>query len=147
MKKLIFALLLFPIFSLAQVIPEKANQIIVVNNQTAYANFIDVKLLLAKKGIELASQDKDTFEVKSGSIMVDSLSKSYYTFTCRDDKIIITGINKSNSKASDADTKTAVKLETIANVGLKGSLTQLSFKAMNDFAKFLGTKLKYEVLK
>ncbi|UEG49640.1 hypothetical protein LK994_13440 [Ferruginibacter lapsinanis] len=134
MKKLLLLLLLFPLFSFAQVIPDKANQITVVNNETAYANFIDVKLLLAKKGIEIANLDKEAFQIESGPIAIEGSGTSYYTFICRDDKIIITGkINSSNTS------------ETIANTSKKDTPAKLSFDAMNDLAKLLGAKLKYEI--
>jgi len=136
MKKLIIALLLFPIFSFAQAVPEKANLITVSNTETAYANFTDVRLLLNKKGIEIANLDKESFEVKSGLIEVKGASYSYYIFTCRDNKITITGKNKNGDV-----------FETIANEGSKDSPTKLLFNAMNEFAKLLGSKLKYEITK
>jgi hypothetical protein len=135
MKKLLLLLLLLPVFSIAQVIPGKANQITVVNNETAYANFIDVKLLLAKKGIEIASLDKDAFQIESGPISIEGAGTSYYIFICRDDKIIITGKTKYNSDI----------FETIANTGAKETPKKVSFDAMNDLAKLLGAKLEYEV--
>lgn len=134
MKKLLLLLLLFPLISSAQVIPDKANQITVVNNETGYANFIDVKLLLTKKGIDIANLDKDAFQIESAPIAIEGSGISYYIFICRDDKIIISG-----------KTKTSNTFETIANTGIKDTPAKFSFEAMNDLAKLLGAKLKYEV--
>ncbi|MGG9971835.1 hypothetical protein ACQ33O_08600 [Ferruginibacter sp. SUN002] len=136
MKKLLLLLLLFPLFSFAQVVPDKTDQITVLNSETAYANFIDVKLLLSKKGIEIVSLDKEAFQIETGPIDIKSSGTSYYVFICRDDKIIITG----KTKYSSSDT-----IETIANTGAKDTPEKLSFEAMNDLAKLLGTRLQYEV--
>lgn len=147
MKKIIIALLLFPILSFAQVIPEKANLITVSNTETAYANFTDVRLLLTKKGIEIANLDKNTFDIKTGLIEVKDSGSSYYEFFCRDNKIIISGKNKKSNEGTQGETKTATDFEAIINMGTKDSPTKLSFQAMQDMAKLFGTKLKYEISK
>ncbi|TCC89275.1 hypothetical protein EZ428_16395 [Pedobacter frigiditerrae] len=147
MKNLLFALLLFPIFSFAQVIPEKANLITVMNTETAYANFTDVRLLLTKKGIEIANLDKDAFDIKTGLIEVKGSGSGYYEFFCRDNQIIISGKSKKSFENTQGENKTATDLEAIVNTGAKDSPTRLSFEAMKEMAKLFGTKIKYEVSK
>lgn len=145
MKKFIIALLLFPIFSFAQVIPEKANLITVTNSETAYANFTDVRLLLTKKGIEITKLDKDAFDIKTGLIEVKGAGSCYYEFFCRDNQIIISGKNKNDS--IQGENKATTSFEAITNTGTKDSPTKLSFEAMKEMAKLFGTKIKYEVSK
>ncbi len=145
MKKLILLLLLFPIFSFAQIVPEKANLITVTNSETAYANFTDVRLLLTKKGIEIAKLNKDTFDIKTGLIEVKGAGSCYYEFFCRDNQIIISGKNKMDNL--QGETKTTTAFEAITNIGAKDSPTKLSFEAMKEMAKLFGTKIKYEVSK
>lgn len=147
LKKLIIIILLFPIYSFAQVIPEKANLITVLNKETAYANFTDVRLLLTKKGIEIAKLDKESFDIKTGLIEIKDSSSNYYEFFCRDNKIIISGKNKKVSKNNKGEDEPTTGFEAISNTGAKGSQTKLSFQAMQEIAKLLGTKLEYEVSK
>jgi hypothetical protein len=147
MKNLLFALLFFPIFSFAQAVPERANLITVMNTETAYANFTDVRLLLNKKGIEIANLDKDAFDIKTGLIEVKGSGSSYYEFFCRDNQIIISGKNKKSNESTEVGGKTTTDFEAITNIGTKDSPTKLSFQAMQEIAKFFGTKLKYEVSK
>ncbi len=137
MKKLLLAILLFPIFSFSQTIPEKANLITVLNAETAYANFTDVRLLLTKKGIEIANLDKDTFDIKTGIIEVKGAGNTYYEFFCRDHQIFVSGKYKDSNG----------NISAITNSGIKDSPTKLSFEAMNELVKLLGKKLKYEVSK
>ncbi len=145
MKNLLFALLFFPIFSFAQVIPEKANLITVTNSETAYANFTDVRLLLTKKGIEITKLDKEAFDIKTGLIEIKGSGSSYYEFFCRDNQIIISGKRKKDNIQSE--TKTITAFEAITNTGAKDSPTKVSFEAMKEIAKLFGAKIKYEVSK
>ncbi|WP_316785273.1 hypothetical protein [Pedobacter frigiditerrae] len=147
MKNLLFALLLFPIFSFAQVVPEKANLITVMNTETAYANFTDVRLLLTKKGIEIANLNKDSFDIKTGLIEVKGSGGSYYEFFCRDNQIIISGKTKKSNESNQGENKSTKDFEAITNTGTKDSPTKLSFEAMKEVAKLFGAKLKYEVSK
>ncbi|WP_316768048.1 hypothetical protein [Pedobacter frigiditerrae] len=147
MKNLLFALLLFPIFCFAQEIPEKANLITVSKTGTAYALFTDVRILLTKKGIEIANLDKDSFDIKTGLIEVKGSGSSYYEFFCRDNQIIISGKRKKSNESPQGEGKTTTDFEAITNTGIKDSPTKLSFEAMKEMSKLFGAKLKYEVSK
>lgn len=104
MKRLIFSLaLLFPLFCFSQktdTIPFKnAEKVICKNNLSASENFKLVKNILQDEEIEIASQDKDVLQIKTGNISfgVTLLPAANYNmiFFCKDSLISIKSFYKS----------------------------------------------------
>lgn len=130
-----------------QEIPKKANKIIVSNEKMAADNFVFVKQLLADKGIEIANQDKDINQIKSGNVVITKYGASgYFIFNCKDKSVIVTGMFKAGYEVSFGGVKGTDDYQTIEYRGMSGSLFRASFEKMNDFAKLLGPTLKYEVV-
>ena len=148
MKRLLFLCLLLPLTTFAQKeIPSKTNSIILVNKNTAYANFTDVRLLLTKMNIEIADLDKDRFQIKTGSIVVNDQATAYFDFDCRDDKITVTGKWKSNTEIDTAGVPIKNSYLRIDNSGTANSIHKAAFEKMNALAKKFGTVLTYEFSK
>lgn len=137
MKRLLFLLLLSPLALFAQkAASPNADRITVVNTNTAYANFIDSKLMLGKAEIPIASQDKDYFQVKTANVAIGKeTAMAYFIFDCRDDKIMITGMWNSGATTPGA-TSSYVKIES--------NTSKLAFEKMTELAKKLGTKLVFD---
>jgi len=145
-RHIYFILLLIPIVGVCQEIPKKADRIIVANDKTASENFILVKQILADKGIEIANQDKDINQIKSGSISITKYgANGYFIFNCKDKNVLVTGMFKAGYEVSIGGVKGTDDFESIAFKGMNGSLYKASFEKMNDFAKLLGKDIKYEV--
>jgi hypothetical protein len=121
--------------------PKWTDKIIVSSDGTAEENFIKTKQSLAEKGIEIASQDKDIFQIKTGDIPTQWGGTQYYVIFCKDKTIQITGNAKSGIKLSLRD---ADPYAPIVNRGMKGSILKESFKLMDSFAKTINGEIKYE---
>lgn len=142
MKKLIIILIVLPSFVWAQgiEIPKNSDKIIVVNQLTAEQNFIKAKQALADKDIEVASQDRDIYQIKTGRIR--SSDNGGYTFliNCKDGKISITGTWGSNLGLNVGG---ITQGSSIYSIKYKGT-EKYFFNQMNDLAKELGTEIQYQ---
>jgi hypothetical protein len=65
-NKVNLLLLLLFTCALAHAQQKGCDKILIKNDKSASDNFLDVKLILAEKGIEIASIDKDIFQLKTG---------------------------------------------------------------------------------
>ena len=147
MKKLILLLLLLPLTTFAQKeISKKPNCIIITNNNTAYANFTDVRLLLTKMNIEIANLDKDRFQIKTGTILVKDSSIMHLDFDCRDYKITISGLWKPTNEGAET-TSSKDNYIRIEDGGTTDTLAKAAFEKMKELAKKFGTALTYEYAK
>ncbi|SDJ95185.1 hypothetical protein SAMN04487898_105135 [Pedobacter sp. ok626] len=123
--------------------PKGSDKIIIKNDKSASDNFISVKLILAEKGIEIASQDKDIYQLKTGVAPVTKYGAgAYYVVFCKDNSIRLTGMFNTgfqlNMLVKDTD-----PLIQIVNRGMKGSLFNEAWKAMNELAATLGGDISY----
>jgi hypothetical protein len=124
-----------------QQVPKNANKIVVKNDKTAADNFLAVKLILAEKAIEIASQDKDIYQVKTGVTPITKYGAgAYYVIFCKDNSIQLSGYFNTglelNTLVKDTD-----PFKQIVNrkMGLYGE----SWRAMNDLAIQLGSDIEY----
>lgn len=126
---------------IAQEIPKKSDKIIVTSTLTAEQNFIKVKQQLADIGIDIATQDRDIFQIKTGDIATKWGGTLYYVIFCKEGHIQITGNAKTGIKLGlmDADPYSPIVFR-----GMKGSMTKESFMLMNEFAKKLGNNIEYQ---
>ena len=139
MKKLILLLLVvLPFITMAQTeILKNADKIIVINEKSAMDNFIKAKQALADLDVEILSQDKDIYQIKTGKIRSTNDGWYSYLVNCRDGKISITGQWGTNLGMLSQGASTYA----ITNKGLQKYI----FNKMNDYAKQLGDKLEYSV--
>lgn len=68
-----------------------ADKIIVQNDKTAEENFKLAKQLLADDDIEIAFQDKDIWQIKTGRIRLSNEAGYAYLINCKERKVTITG--------------------------------------------------------
>ncbi|MBC6112989.1 hypothetical protein ACFOG5_09720 [Pedobacter fastidiosus] len=121
-------------------IPRGADKIIVKNNKTASENFIAVKQNLAEKGIEIAKQDKDIFQIKTGITPITKYGASaYYIIFCQDNQISVKGLFNTGIVINNMMQDT---YQQIANRKL--GLNKVSFQSMVTLAKSFGSELLYE---
>ncbi|MEJ5962795.1 hypothetical protein [Pedobacter immunditicola] len=142
MKKLtLLLLLLLPFVGYSQTeIPKNSDKIIVINKLTAADNFIKAKQALADLDIEILSQDRDIFQIKTGKIRSTDNGSYAYLINCREGKISITGTWGTNlglnvGMISQGPSNYAIKYK---------GLQKFIFNKMNDFALKLGDKLEYQ---
>lgn len=142
MKYILLCFLSIPICVGAQEILKKANRIIISNDKKAEDNFTLVKHLLSDKGIEIDSQDKEVFQIKTGIFKIDKYNSSgFYILKCYNKKISLVGKRKNSVFDREAD-----PFNEISNKGMSGSPLKLSFESMNNFAKDLGDNVSYEII-
>ena len=139
MKRLLYLLLFIPLATFGQKDNPKVNCIVIVNKNTAYANFTDVRLLLTKMNIEITDLDKDRFQIKTDTIQINDQATAYFDFNCRDDKITLSGKWKPNIEKTGY-----LRIESTGNIN---SMDKFAFEKMNELAKKFGTILKYEFSK
>lgn len=146
MKKLYTCLILlftFNTLSAQQQAPKGADKIIIKNAKSASDNFLAVKLILAEKGIEISSQDKDIFQLKTGVIPITKYGAgAYYVVFCKDNSIQLIGMFNTgielNMLVKDTD-----PFIQIVNRGMKGSLFKEAWIAMNSLAESFGGDISY----
>lgn len=141
-KLLIFAALITLTFGIyaQDKAPKDVNKIIIKTDKSASDNFILVKQVLAENGIEIASQDKDINQIKTGVTPITKYGASaYYLFFCKDNTIVLNGLFNSGVKinVNDSDPFTTIKNKRL---GLWG----VSFDAMQKLALKLGKNISYE---
>lgn len=143
MKKLILLLLLaVPALANAQTeIPKGSDKIVVVNNRTAADNFILAKQILADESIEILSQDKDIFQIKTGRIRATDNGSYSYLINCRDGKVTVTG---TWGTTNGIQVGFLTQSPSTYAVTYKGGQKEL-FNRMNEFAKQLGDDVQYVV--
>lgn len=118
-----------------------ASKIIIKTDKDASENFIAVKLILAENGIEIASQDKDIHQLKTGVTPVTKYGAgAYYVVFCKNNSIQLSGFFNTglelNTLVKDTD-----PFKQIVNrkMGLWGE----SWKAMNNLATLFGGEVEY----
>jgi hypothetical protein len=143
MKKLIaLIVMLLPFFINAQVVPKNADKIIVQNDNSAEQNFKLAKQLLADNDIEVASQDKDIFQIKTGRIRINNDAGCTYLINCKDDKVTITGSWGTTLGINIGYITSAPSTYQLIYKGTQKS----TFNRMNEFAKKLGDNISYTTL-
>jgi hypothetical protein len=143
MKKILLMLLtLLPLLSMAQQmeIPKNSDKIIVINQVTAEENFKKAKQILADMDVAIATQDRDTWQIKSGEIRQTDNVSYRYLINCRDNKVSITGTWGTNIGINVGGITQGPSTYVIS---YKGAV-KIMFNKMNDFAKQLGGELTYE---
>jgi hypothetical protein len=142
MKKLLLSLVLLTTITISNGQAQKgADKIIIRNDKSASDNFMAVKLVLAEKGIEIASQDKDIYQLKTGIIPISRYGAgAYYVLLCSENKIQLTGYFNTglelNALVKDTD---PFKRIVNRNLGLYGE----AWRAMNALALQLGNDVTY----
>lgn len=141
MKKIYLQLIMLFAFNILMAQQKGADKIIIKNARLASDNFLSVKLIFAEKGIEITSQDKDVFQMKT---VVTPITKygagSYYIVFCKDNSIQITGYFNTglelNTLVKDTDPFKQI-------VNRKGGLWGEAWKAMNNLALLFGQDIQY----
>lgn len=127
---------------------KRADKIIVANEKPAAENFLMVKQVLSDNDIEIVSQDKDIFQIKSGQITVTrGGASSYYNFNCRQGKIVVTGFYKAGYDLNIGGVIAKDEYTKIQNRGMGGSITKEAWNKMDIFSQKLGDKITYEISK
>ena len=127
---------------------KKADRIIIANEKSAADNFLLVKQILSDNDIEIASQDKDIFQIKSGQITITRGGASgYYNFNCRQGKIVVTGFYKAGYDLNIGGVIAKDEYTKIQNRGIGGSITKEAWNKMDIFSQKLGDKITYEISK
>jgi|GEM_PF-893446 len=138
-------------FSQEVVIPKRANKIILLNDKTAEENFTILKQSLAEAGIEVANQDKDIFQIKTGAIITKGFaggSDVFLLLSCKDSSIIIRGQLRSSLVITSGNATSDSALETVSYTGFKGSIYRKAWEGMDNFARSLNIdRIYYEVAK
>lgn len=143
MKKLITLLLVvLPFFTIAQVAPKNADKIIVQNERSAEENFKLAKQLLADNDIEIASQDKEIYQIKTGRIRINNDAGCAYLINCKEGKVTITGSWGTTLGLNIGGITSAPSTYRLINKGTQKGI----FNQMNDFAKKLGDNISYTTL-
>lgn len=145
MKNRLYTLLLllfaFNATNAQQQAPKGADKIIIKNDKSAADNFLAVKMILAEKGIEIASQDKDIYQIKTGVTPITKYGAgAYYIIFCKDNSIQLTGMFNTglelNILVKDNDPFKQI-------VNRKLGLFAESWKAMNALAVSFGGEVEY----
>ncbi|RAJ19246.1 hypothetical protein LY11_05300 [Pedobacter cryoconitis] len=135
-------MLLLPCFAWAQTqeIPKNSDKIIVINQQTSEQNFIKVKQALADRDIEIATQDRDIFQIKTA--LIRSTENGGYSFliNCKDGKVSFTGTWGSNLGLNIGGITQAPSIYKIQYKGAQ----KYFFNKMKEFAETFGTEIRYE---
>ena len=125
---------------------KKADRIVIANEKSAAENFIMVKQMLSDNDIEITSQDKDIFQIKSGQITITRGGASgYYNFNCRQGKIVVTGFYKAGYDLNIWGVIAKDEYTKIQNRGMGGSITKEAWNKMDLFSQKLGEKITYEI--
>ena len=143
MKKLLLLLFVLPLMSMGQTeIPNESNKIIVHTSAPASAadNFLKVKKALVDLDIQIASQDKDLFQIGTGKILYSDDIYSTYLISCKDQLITITGQYTDRTITMGGGFGAGT---TTRPVLYKGRGKKI-FLEMNAFAKKLGAELTYD---
>lgn len=150
MIKLLLFQVLIPIFLCAQEFPKGANKIVVSTRNSPSENFANVKRVLAADGIEIAKQDAEVLQIKTGTVKASNEKAScYFIITCNGNEIIIRGMYKTGlTREIGLGISQESEYQTIQNFGKSRSPYKDPFITMNDIALSLhGDKLRYEVSK
>ncbi|WP_316817306.1 hypothetical protein [Pedobacter nyackensis] len=144
MKKIYTLLfLLFACYSVQaqQQAPKGADKILIKNDKTASENFVAVKLILAEKGIEIASTDKDICQIKTGVTPVTKHGAgAYYVVFCKDNSIQLSGYFNTGLELNTLVKDTDPFMQIVnRKMGLWGE----SWKAMNALAASFGSDIQY----
>jgi hypothetical protein len=140
MKKLMLLMFLLPFLAVAQTeIPKGSDKITIINNHTASENFLLAKQILADQDIEIATQDKDIFQIKTGKIRASDNGTFSYLINCRDNKVTMTGTWGSNLGLNIGGLTSGPSLYAIQYKGTQ----KFMFNQMNDIAKQIGVNLEY----
>lgn len=140
MKKLITLLLtVLPFLTIAQ--EKGTDKIIIKTDKTVEENFKTVKLQLAEKGIEIASQDADIHQIKTGVTPITKYGASaYYIIFCKDNEIQIKGMFNTGivmgGMVKDTDPFRQI-------VNRKLGLYGVSWQSILALAKQFGTDISY----
>jgi len=142
MKKItLLLLILLPFIGYSQSeIPKNSDKIIVLNELTAAANFIKAKQALADLDIEILSQDRDIFQIKTAKIRSTNDAGYAYLINCRDGKVTITGTWGTNIGIQVGAITQGASTYAITYKGLQKYI----FNKMNEYALKLGDKLEYQ---
>lgn len=125
---------------------KKADRIIIANEKSAAENFLLVKQVLSDNDIEIANQDKDIFQVRSGQItVIRGGASSYYNFNCRQGKIVVTGFYKGGYDLNISGIIAKDEYTKIENRGMGGSITKEAWNKMDIFSQKFGEKITYEI--
>lgn len=120
---------LLPFITIAQ--EKGADKIIISNTNTANDNFIKVKLELAEQGFEIATQDKDIFQLKTGNKNLQGGKSFYYLIFCKDKQINIQGFFTTSRVGMVQITDEPIQYR-------KGGLYTQTWKAMVDLVGKFG---------
>jgi hypothetical protein len=127
---------------------KKADRIIISNEKSSAENFLLVKQILSDSDIEIASQDKEIFQIKSGQIPITrGGASSYYNFNCRQGKIVVTGFYKGGYDLDIGGVISKDEYTRIQNRGMGGSITKEAWNKMDIFSQKLGDRITYEISK
>ena len=140
-------LFLIPLLSVAQNIgiPKNADKIIVHNSLTAEQNFIKAKQTLADSDIAIAMQDRDIFQIQTGSIRQRDNATFQYLINCKDGRISITGTWTTTLSMGVASGGFGLSQGSgNHSIKYKGN-EKYVFNRMNDFAKQLGGDIVYNI--
>lgn len=133
-------LIALPIFAVAQTeIPKGSDKIVVINQLTADQNFIKAKQALADKDIEIASQDKDIFQIKTAQIRSTENGGYAFLINCKEGKVSITGSWGSNIGLNIGG---FTQSPSVYKIQYKGA-QKYFFNKMQEFAKELGIQIEY----
>jgi hypothetical protein len=140
MKKLLLVMLLLPTWCLAQEIPKNSDKIIVINQLSAEQNFIRAKQALGDRDIEIASQDREIFQIKTAHIRSTDNGGYSFLINCREGKVSITGTWGGNIGLNIGGITQGPSTYKIQYKGAQ----KYFFNKMQEFAKELGTQIEYQ---
>lgn len=144
-KLLLLIIALLPLSLIAQEkAPKRAAQILVKTDNPDEDNFKSVTKFLLSEAIDIDSRDSELGLITTAPFRYDKSPLMVLTFYINDDAIRLTGRFKSGFDLDLGGVIAKDDFEKIENRGMKGSVFQNAFAAMQDIALRLGSNISYK---